>query len=211
MFLRQNITKNNNSILLRKIDNVKLFALLEKLCKNSDFSPKTLSKDRTRVNHQIKAPEVRVIGAEGENLGVLSISEAIQKAHDAGLDLIEISPNATPPVAKIMDYGKYQYGENKKDKAAKAKAHIIEIKTLQVRINTGEHDLELKAKKASEWLSEGHRVKVDLFLPGRAKYLDPKFLNERIERFLILIPVKYKVAEKPQKSLKGLSMMIERG
>ena len=141
---------------------------------------------------------------------MLSINEALNRAHDAGLDLIEISPNAMPPVAKIMDYGKFSYDENKKQKIAKAKSHTIEIKTIQVKIGTGDHDLALKAKKASEWLADGQRIKVDLFLPGRAKYMDPKFLNERIERVLVLITEKYKVAERPQKSPKGLSMIIER-
>jgi translation initiation factor IF-3 len=153
---------------------------------------------------------VRVIGPEGENYGVLSISEALQRAHDAGLDLIEISPNAQPPVAKITDYGKFQYQENKKEKAQKAKAHVIEIKTLQVKIGTGEHDLELKAKKASEWLKEGHRIKIDLFLPGRSKYMDPKFLQERLERLFAFITEQFKVAEKPQKSPKGLTTIIEK-
>lgn len=153
---------------------------------------------------------MRVIGAEGENLGVLPLREALERAQTAGLDLIEISPNATPPVAKIMDFGKYQYDENKKQKAAKAKSHVIEIKTVQVKIGTGEHDLMLKAKKASEWLKEGHRVKLDLFLPGRSKYMDPKFLEERLVRILSLVTEKYKIADKPQKSPKGLTTIIER-
>lgn len=169
-----------------------------------------MSKDRIRVNHHIKSPQVRVIGSAGENLGVITISEALNKAHEAGLDLIEISPNATPPVCKIMDYGKFQYDENKKQKAAKAKAHVIEVKSLQVKIGTGDHDLALKAKKASEWLKEGQRIKLDLFLPGRAKYLDPKFLEERLQRLLVLLTEPYKLAEKPQKSIKGLSTIIER-
>jgi translation initiation factor IF-3 len=169
-----------------------------------------MSNDRTRINHQIKAPQVRVIGPEGENYGVLTVSEALQKAHDAGLDLIEISPNALPPVVKISDYGKFSYEENKKQKAAKAKAHVIEIKTLQVKIGTGEHDLELKAKRASEWLAEGHRIKIDLFLPGRSKYMDPKFLEERLKRILVLVTVPHKIAERPTKSPKGLTTIIER-
>jgi len=169
-----------------------------------------LSKDRIRVNHFIRAAEVRVIGPAGENFGVLPLREALERAQAVGLDLIEISPNAMPPVAKIMDFGKYQYDENKKQKAAKAKSHVIEIKTLQVKIGTGEHDLALKAKKASEWLKEGHRIKLDLFLPGRSKYMDPKFLEERLNRILTLITEKHKVAEKPQKSPKGLTIIVER-
>lgn len=153
---------------------------------------------------------MRVIGSEGENYGVMTVSAALAKAHEVGLDLIEISPNANPPVTKIADYGKYSYEENKKQKAQKAKAHVIEIKTLQVKIGTGEHDLELKAKKASEWLKEGHRIKIDLFLPGRSKYMDPKFLQERLERLFTFVTEDFKVAEKPQKSPKGLTTIIEK-
>jgi len=164
----------------------------------------------TRINHQIKATELRVIGEKGENLGVLSLRESLTKAEEAGLDLIEISPNANPPIAKIMDYGKYQYAENKKLKASKAKVRTVEVKTLQIKIGTGEHDLNLKAKRVGEWLREGNRVRLDLFLPGRAKYLDEKFLRERMDRFLKLIPENYKVSEEPKKSPKGMSALVEK-
>jgi len=153
---------------------------------------------------------VRLIGASGENFGVVSTSEALAKAGEVGLDLIEISPNAVPPIAKIADYGKFQYEQNKKQKVARAKLHNVEVKSLQIKIGTGEHDLGLKAKKASEWLTEGHRVKVELFLPGRAKYLEEKFLKERLQRVLRLISVEYAVAEEAKKGLKGWSLVIER-
>jgi translation initiation factor IF-3 len=162
------------------------------------------------VNHQIRASELRVIGPKGENLGVISLSEALKVAEEAELDLIEISPNAVPPVAKIGDFGKYQYEENKKQKQAKTKSHSVEIKTVQVKLGTGEHDLGLKAKKASEWLAEGNRVKLDLFLPGRAKYLDQNFLKTRLDRMLKLLTVEYKVATPPTKSPKGMTVIIER-
>lgn len=163
-----------------------------------------------RINHQIRAKEMRVIDADGNNYGILSLAEALEKAHELGSDLIEISPNAIPPVAKIMDYGKFQYIENKKQKVAKTKTHIIEVKTLQVRIGTGDNDLQLKARKASEWLAEGHRIKIDLFLPGRSKYLNQDFLKERLEKILSLITVEFKIADNIQKSPKGLSMLIEK-
>ena len=166
--------------------------------------------DTARVNHQIRAKEVRVIGPEGENFGVLALSEAIQRAQDAGLDLIEISPNANPPVAKVMDYGKFSYEQQKKRREAKSKSHTTETKSVQVKIGTGEHDLELKARKAAEWLKEGHRVKVDLFLWGRYKYMEFAFLKERLERFLKLIPEEYKIGDPIAKSPKGLSTVLER-
>lgn len=140
----------------------------------------------------------------------MSVSEALRAAHESNLDLIEISPKALPPVAKIADYGKFQYDENKKQKAAKANAKTVEVKNLQVKIGTGEHDLILKAKKASEWLGEGHRLRIDLFLPGRTKYLDESFLKDRMERLLKLVSVDFKVTEQAKKSPKGMSIAIER-
>jgi len=162
------------------------------------------------INHQIKVPELRVVTAEGENLGVITTDKALLEAKARGLDLILISPTAVPPVAKIMDYGKYQYDEKKKEKVAKARTQISELKSVQVKIGTGEHDLELKAKKASEWLAEGNRVKVDLYLVGRSKFMDLNFLKERLERILKLITVEYKIAQEPVKGPKGLTVYLEK-
>lgn len=162
-----------------------------------------------RTNQHIRARELRVIGPEGENLGVLTLEEALKKTEELGLDLIEISPDANPPVAKIADFGKYMYEEKKKGKLSK-KSHSSEVKTVQVKLGTGDHDLALKAKKTSEWLEEGDRVKVDLFLPGRAKYLDENFLKERIERMLKFVSVDYKVASPAKKSPKGMTVIVEK-
>jgi translation initiation factor IF-3 len=165
---------------------------------------------KARINHQIKAPQLRVITAEGENLGTLTTDKALAEARNRGLDLIEISPNAVPPVAKIMDYGKYQYDEKKKSKVAKVKSKTSELKTVQVKIGTGEHDLELKAKRVSEWLGEGNRVKIDLYLVGRSKYMDFNFLKERLERIFKLITVEFKVAQEAVKGPKGLTVYVEK-
>ena len=167
-------------------------------------------KERVRMNEGIRAATVRVIGPDGGNLGVLATSEALAKARELGLDLIEISPNAQPPVAKITDYGKFKYEQKKKEKEVKAKSHTSETKVTQVKIGTSERDMHIKASKAAEWLREGHRVKIDLFLWGRYKYMEFSFLKERLERFLALIPESYKVAEEIQKSPKGLSVALER-
>lgn len=163
-----------------------------------------------RVNNAIRAGEVRLIGPEGENFGIVKTQEALSRAVELGLDLVEISPNAAPPIAKIVDYGKFLYAENKKQKVIKSKAKTVEVKGLQIKVGTGEHDLNLKAKKASEWLKEGHRVKINLFLPGRTKYMDEAFLKERMKRFFNLISEDFKVAEEPKKSPKGLTALIER-
>jgi translation initiation factor IF-3 len=167
-------------------------------------------KERARMNEGIRAAEVRVIGPEGENFGVLPIREALAKAQELGLDLIEISPNAQPPVCRITDYGKFKYEQKKKDKEIKSKAHVTETKVTQVKIGTSERDMQIKAEKAAAWLKEGHRVKVDLFLWGRYKYMEFNFLKERLERFLAVIPGGYKIAESIQKGPKGLSITIER-
>jgi translation initiation factor IF-3 len=167
-------------------------------------------KERLRMNDGIRSPEVRVIGPNAENYGVLKIEEALAKAHEAGLDLIEVSPNATPPVCRITDYGKFKYEQNKKDKEVKAKTRVSETKEVQVKIGTSDHDMGIKAAKAGAWLREGHRVKVDLFLWGRYKYMDFNFLKERLERFLAIIPEGYKIADEIKKSPKGLSVALER-
>ncbi len=165
---------------------------------------------RTRINQAIRASELRVIGPEGENLGTLSLANALKEAEKFKLDLIEISPNAKPPVAKIADFGQYRYETKRKASKAKAKAHVTETKSVQVKIGTGEHDQQLKAKRAAEWLEEGHRVKVDLFLWGRYKYMEADFLKERLERFLKIIPAEYKIADEVKKSPKGFTTTLER-
>jgi translation initiation factor IF-3 len=168
------------------------------------------SQIKTRINHAIKAPELRVIGPEGENLGVLSLNEALKQAESYNLDLIEISPKAEPPIAKIMDYGKYRYQAGRKASEMKAKSHVTETKSVQVKIGTGDHDQQLKARRTAEWLEEGHRVKVDLFLWGRYKYMEPEFLKERLDRFLKIIPTEYKLADEVKKSPKGYTVTLER-
>ena len=166
-------------------------------------------KEKVRINNRIRASELRVIGSQGENFGVIPFAEAFAKAQEVGLDLIEISPNAKPPVAKIMDYGKFQYDQKKK--LQKTKGHSLETKSLQIKIGTGEHDLGLKAEQASKFLKEGHRVKVDLFLRGRAKYMEKGFLEERLNRILHLIAEEFKVADGPKRSMKGLTIVLEKG
>lgn len=163
-----------------------------------------------RINHEIQAKELRVLVHDGTNLGVLSRDQALAKSEEYGLDLVEISPTATPPVAKIIDFGKWQYQESKKQKEAKAKTHVQETKNIQVKIGTGDHDLDLKAGQASKFLSAGHRVKVDLYLRGRAKYMDKGFLKERLDRILKLITEEFRVVDDVKPGPKGLSVTIER-
>ncbi len=169
-----------------------------------------LANEPVRINREIRAKELRVIGAQGENLGVISLAEALKAAEEAGLDLIEISPNAVPPVAKVTDYGKFEYERSKKESAARAKAKVSETKEVQIKVGTGDHDMQLKARKAAEWLAEGHRVRAELFLKGRYKGMDEAFLRTRLEKFLLLIPYAYKIADPIARSPKGFAGVIER-
>jgi translation initiation factor IF-3 len=166
--------------------------------------------EKIRINKEIRAAELRVIGAAGENLGLLSFADAFKAAQAVELDLIEISPNAVPPVAKIMDYGKFQYEQKKRDSAARAKAKVSETKEVQIKVGTGENDMRLKAKKAAEWLAEGHRVRMELFLKGRYKGMDEAFLKARLEKFMLLIPYAYRVAEPITRAPKGFAAILER-
>lgn len=165
---------------------------------------------KTRINKEITARQLRVIGAAGENLGIMDTADALKSAQSLGLDLIEISPNTEPPVAKIADYGKFEYERSKKEKAAKVKQKISETKEVQIKVGTGDNDMKLKAKKAGEWLTEGHRVRAELFLKGRYKGMDEAFLKTRLEKFIVLIPVPYRIAEPVGKSPKGFAAIIEK-
>lgn len=170
---------------------------------------KTLA-DKVSINNQIRAPKLRVIGHKGENLGVLTKEEALARAKEVKLDLIEVSPQADPPVARIADYGKYSYEVSKKLKEVKSKAHTTETKTVQISVGISEHDIMIKVKQAAEWIKEGHRVKIDLQLKGRTKYLDESFLKERMDRVLAVIPAEYKIAEPLKKVPKSMMIVIEK-
>lgn len=165
--------------------------------------------DDVRINESIRAPEVRVVGNTGENFGIMSTKAAFERALDEGFDLIEVSPKAQPPVARIGDYGKFKYELKKKEKELKANSHVTETKVAQVKIGTSEGDLVRKAKKVAEWLGQGHRVKIDLFLWGRYKYMEQAFLKDRLLRFLAIVPESFKIADEMKKSPKGFSVTIE--
>ncbi|WP_074854939.1 translation initiation factor IF-3 [Thioclava dalianensis] len=120
-----------------------------------------------RVNGRIRANEIRLIGAEGENVGVVTPQEAMGMAEEAGLDLVEISPNANPPVCKIMDFGKFKYEQQKREAEARKKQKIIEIKEVKFRPGTDVHDYEVKMRNVIKFLENGDKVKVTLRFRGR--------------------------------------------
>lgn len=120
-----------------------------------------------KLNEQIKAREVRLVDSEGNAVGVLSLREALYRADEEGLDLVEIAPNATPPVCKIMDYGKFKYQEQKKQHESKLKQHRVEIKEIHLRPCTDEGDYKVKLRKVREFLTEGNKCKIVIKFMGR--------------------------------------------
>jgi translation initiation factor IF-3 len=120
-----------------------------------------------RINKQIRAPKVRVIGPEGDQIGVLPIKEALIKAQEANLDLVEIAPNAQPPVCKIIDYGKYRYDQTKREKEGKKSQHQVKVKEIKLKPNIDEHDFQTKLKQARQFIEKGNKVKITCMFRGR--------------------------------------------
>lgn len=166
-------------------------------------------RDKTIMNEQIRVHEVRVLDEGNRNLGIMPTREALTKAQSLGLDLIMVAEKANPPTCKIIDYGKYKYSESKKEK--NSTNNTTETKVLRMSVGTGEGDLTIKAKQASNWIKEGHRVKIELKLRGRSNAIDQNFLKERLQRVLILLTEEYKIAEDVKKIPNGMIMVIEKG
>jgi translation initiation factor IF-3 len=125
------------------------------------------AREGPRINDEIRVPQVRLIDDAGEMIGVMSAREALIRAYDLGLDLVEISPNAVPPVCKILDYGKYKYEQQKKANEARKKQKVVEIKEIKVRPNIDDHDYDVKMKQMKNFIGEGDKVKVTLRFRGR--------------------------------------------
>ncbi|NMB54890.1 MAG: translation initiation factor IF-3 [Leptolinea sp.] len=126
-----------------------------------------MSANNYRVNETIRVPEVRLIGADGENAGVVSIEQALRMAREAELDLVEVSGNASPPVCRIMDFGKFLYERTKKEREAKKSQTKIEVKEIRLRPKTNEHHRSFKTRDARRWLNDGMKVRVTVRFRGR--------------------------------------------
>ncbi|MCC6404826.1 MAG: translation initiation factor IF-3 [Candidatus Yanofskybacteria bacterium] len=161
-----------------------------------------------RVNHQIRIPEVQVIDQDGKQLGVMKTFDALRLAKEKDLDLVEVSPMAQPPIAKIMDYGKYMYTKSKEEKA-RPKVKEQQTKAVRVGFKTGIHDLMFKAKKADEFLNDGHWVKVELTLRGREKAFAQKGL-EQLETFLTKLSVPFTRQREPIRGPYGWVLVIQK-
>jgi translation initiation factor IF-3 len=132
------------------------------------FDPRQAQRGpQIRINQRIRVPEIRVIGEDGEMLGVMQTHEALRRAQERGLDLVEVNPKADPPVCKILDFGKYKYDEKKKARETKRKQSTVEVKEIKLRPKTDEHDLDFKARRARTFLETGNKVKFTVRFRGR--------------------------------------------
>jgi len=169
--------------------------------------PEPPKRKFTPVNEQIRAAEVRVIDADGKQLGILPLPEGIRLARGKGLDLIEIVPNATPPVCKIMDFGKFLYQSAKEAHKKKAHSHEVQVRGIRLGVRISRHDMEVKADKAKQFLEKGDKVKVDFVLRGREK-AHPEFAKNRLKEFLDILPIPIKIEQEPKRQPSGFNMII---
>ena len=160
-----------------------------------------------RTNERIRVPEVRLIGADGENLGVMPPERALTLAEEAGLDLVEISPNAAPPVCKIMDYGKYKYETQKKEAEARKSQKTIDIKEVKFRPGTDSHDYDVKMRAVFRFLDDGDKVKVTLRFRGR-EMAHMELGRQLLERIAEDVKEQGKVESMPRLEGRQMVMMI---
>lgn len=169
--------------------------------------PKVVVKQRYRINEQITAPEVVVISDTGEQLGTMTVSAGIALAKERELDLVEVSPQATPPVCRLTDYGKMQYHHAKQAQAAKAKQKKVETKGVRLGYRTEKHDLFFKKTQAEKFMLKGHKVKIDMMLRGREKAMGDK-AKEILLAFAASVSVPHKIEENVTRGPRGFSMTI---
>ena len=142
----------------------------------------SISKETVRINEEIRVREVRVTNADGEQLGIMQTRDALHMAIEQHLDLVEVAPKAKPPVCRIMDFGKYRYEQQKREKEARKKQKVITIKEVKLRPNIEQHDFDVKLKNASRFLQDGDKVKVTIMFRGR-ELSHPELGKEILERF----------------------------
>jgi translation initiation factor IF-3 len=165
------------------------------------------TRDGPRVNEEIRVPQVRLIDQDGEMMGVMSARDAMLRAFAVGLDLVEISPNADPPVCKILDYGKFKYEQQKKKNEAKKKQKVIEIKEIKVRPNIDENDYQVKMRAMKSFIEEGDKVKVTLRFRGRE--MAHQDIGVRVlERIRAEMDISTKVEQMPRLENRQMVMVL---
>ncbi|MBF0875657.1 translation initiation factor IF-3 [Gluconobacter sp. LMG 1744] len=165
------------------------------------------TREGPRVNEEIRVPQVRLIDEEGEMQGIMTTRDAMMRAFSVGLDLLEISPTAVPPVVKILDYGKFKYEQQKKKNEARKKQKVVEIKEVKVRPGTGEHDFQTKLKAIHSFLDEGDKVKISLRFKGR-EMAHQELGIKMLERIRQEVEEKAKVEQMPRLENRQMLMVI---
>ncbi|MDO5343549.1 MAG: translation initiation factor IF-3 [Candidatus Saccharibacteria bacterium] len=160
-----------------------------------------------RINGAIRARELRVVGSDGEQLGIMSLRDALQAAEDAGLDLVEISPNANPPVAKIIDWGKFQYQKMKDQQRNKRAAKASDLKQMRFGLKIGAGDLDVKLRKIKAFLADGHKVRIQVVYKGR-EMAHREIGYELIEKIMAQLEDEAVLEQKPQMAGRNLSVVI---
>ena len=164
---------------------------------------------RLHLNNQIRASQIQVIDFDGKQLGILPTHEALRLANERALDLVEVSPTAQPPIAKIMDYGKYMYQKEKREREGRpGKSPAQEIKTVKIGFKTGAHDLLVRAEQAARFLQKGHRVKLELALRGREKSM-ADLGRTKLESFVKMISEPFLLEEQAKRSPSGFNLLIK--
>ena len=164
-------------------------------------------KQKVRVNQQIRISPVRLIGADGEQVGVVPVDDALERARTLGLDLVEVAPAARPPVVKIMDYGKYRFEQAKAARAARKKQHNIQVKEVKYRPGISDHDFEFKTRHARTFLEEGNKVKVTMMFRGR-QVTHPELGREVLERVYNELQDICKVEMQPRLEGRNMTMVL---
>ncbi len=162
-------------------------------------------RENYRVNEQIDAREVRLVDENGRMVGIVPLREALERAHDLGLDLVEVAPQATPPVCKILDYGKFKYEQQKKAAAARKKQKQVELKEIKMRPNIDENDYQVKMRKVKEFLEEGDKVKITMRFRGR-EVTHPEIAMQVMDRVREDVATLGKVEQMPR--LEGRQMVM---
>jgi translation initiation factor IF-3 len=160
-----------------------------------------------RVNQQIRISPVRLIGADGEQVGVVPVDDALQRARESGLDLVEVAPMARPPVVKIMDYGKYRFEQAKAARAARKKQHVIHVKEVKYRPNISDHDFEFKTRHARQFLEEGNKVKLTMMFRGR-QITHPELGRDVLDRVLEAVKDVGKVESASKLEGRNMTMVL---
>ncbi|MGM0440406.1 MAG: translation initiation factor IF-3 [Chlamydiota bacterium] len=160
-----------------------------------------------KVNEEIRVPSVRVIGPDGEQVGIMPVAQAVKLAEDKSLDLVEIAPNATPPVCKIIDYGKFRYNQTKREKESKKAQHQIKVKEVKLKPNINDHDFEFKMKHARQFLDKGNKVKVTCMFRGR-EVVHPEVGEEQINKMCKAVEDMAAPESKPQRLGRNLVVVL---